>query len=99
MNDKQDGGIVIDNVGGDLSFQAGGGHRGRQQDDHQQHHPAHRQGADHNSLQVPRLLDIVDRDIFYGRDTIIEELRSPGSAPPGSLPTEAGRDRAAAPGC
>ena len=74
MNDEQGGGIVIDSVGGNLSFQAGGDI------------VAGNKTIINNIIQpIAKELtttpykflachDIVDRDIFYGRDTIIEDL-------------------------
>ena len=74
MNDEQGGGIVIGSVGGDLSFQAGGDI------------VAGNKTIINNIIQrIAKELtttpykflasyDIADRDIFYGRDPIIEEL-------------------------
>src|SRR5260370_42343650 len=74
MNDEQTGGIVIGSVGGDLSLQAGGDI------------VAGNKTIINNIIQrIARELtttpykflasyEIADRDIFYGRDAIIEEL-------------------------
>jgi hypothetical protein len=74
MNDEQGGGIVIGSVGGNLSLQAGGDI------------VAGNKTIINNIIQrIAKELtttpykflasyDIADRDIFYGRDTIIEEL-------------------------
>src|SRR6266446_4653405 len=74
MNDELGGGIVIGSVGGDLSLQAGGDI------------VAGNKTIINNIIQrIAKELtttpykflasyDIADRDIFYGRDTIIEEL-------------------------
>ncbi len=74
MNDEQTGGIVIGSVGGDLSLQAGGDI------------VAGNKTIINNIIQrIAKELtttpykflasyEIADRDIFYGRDTIVEEL-------------------------
>jgi formylglycine-generating enzyme required for sulfatase activity len=74
MNAEQTGGIVIDRVGGDLSFQAGGdivaGNKTVINNIIQ------RIAKELNTTPYKFLAsyDIADRDIFYGRDAIVEEL-------------------------
>jgi len=74
MNDEQTGGIVIGSVGGDLSLHAGGDIVGGNKTIINNIIQRIAKELTTTPYKFLASYEIADRDIFYGRDAIIEEL-------------------------